>query len=108
MNVRVEIHFKSPGQEEWSAMKTLAKDLTNNTASVQVFAGEAPSCLVAEFTMPTEAQYVAVEKVDNAIRFSAFNGMDITIAFPKSEAERARAERKAERRRANRRERKAT
>ncbi len=83
-------------------MKSLAGDLTNNAASVQVVAGETPDCLVAEFTMPTEAQYIAVEKVDGAIRFWASNGMDPTIAFPRSEAERANAERKAERRRAKR------
>ncbi len=74
-------------------MKSLAGDLTNNAASVQVVAGETPDCLVAEFTMPTEAQYIAVEKVDSAIRFWASNGRDPTIAFPKSEAERRRAKR---------------
>jgi hypothetical protein len=103
MNVRVEIDFVSPGQAERSAMKSLAKSLTSNSASVQIIAGEAASCLAAEFTMPTEPQHAAVEKIYSAIQFWPSNRTDSAIYFPKSQAEREREAHKAERRRAKRR-----
>jgi hypothetical protein len=103
MNVCVRIRFASPGQEQLAAMRTLAVRLTDSPESVRVFAEEAPGWLVAEFTMPTEAQYKAVPKIDAAIRFWADDRTDLTISFPLSAAERAQADRKAERRRARRR-----
>lgn len=103
MNVRVRIQFESPGEEEQSSMRSLARSLTNHPASVCVSADETPGWLIAEFTMPTEPQYAAVPKIDRAIRFWAWKRLDSRIGFPMSEAERARADRKAERRRARRR-----
>jgi hypothetical protein len=102
MNVRVRIRFESAGPDELASMRSLARDLTNSPDHVRVFADETPGWLVAEFSMPTEAQYAAVPKIDRAIRFWAGDRLDSTIAFPKSEAERARARRKAERRRSRR------
>ena len=45
--------------------------------------------------MPTEAQYLAVGKIDRALRVYGGNRLDSTIGFPKSEADHARAKRKA-------------
>jgi hypothetical protein len=104
MNVRVEIQFDSPDQDAWDAMRSLARSVTNDPRSVRVFAlDDAPDWLVVEFTMPTAAQYKAVDKIDGAVRLHAWEGLDSTIRFPKSEAERARARRKAQRRRSKRR-----
>jgi hypothetical protein len=105
MNVRVEIMFESPGEDELARMRSLACGLTDRPDSVRVFAGEKPRWLVAEFTMPTEAQYKAVSKIDWAMRSHAGDRWDSTIRFPKTAAEQARADRKNVRRRARRRER---
>lgn len=102
MNVRVRIQFASPGEEELSAMRSLARSLTNNPASVRVGADE-PGWLVAEFTMPTEPQYAALPKIEREIRLCVWDRRDVRIGFPMSEAERARADRKAEQRRLRRR-----
>src|SRR4051812_10510685 len=98
MNVCVRIQFESPGQEELASMRSMARSLTISPESVRVIADETPGWLVAEFTMPTEAQYAAVPMIDRAIRFWAGDRLDSTIGFPKTEAERARARRKSERR----------
>src|SRR4051812_38726211 len=103
MNVQVRIHFESPGEEQLASMTSLAQALTHRPESVHVFADEAPGWLVAEFTMPTEPQYAAVETIDRAIRFWADDRTDSTICFPRTAEEQARAARKAERRRARRR-----
>ena len=104
MNVRLEIEFESPSDDDTAALRSLARGLTNDEDSLRVFAAvRAPSWLVAEFTMPTEAQYKAVEKIDRAIRWSVSNRQDSIISFPKSEEERERDRRKADRRRAARR-----
>jgi hypothetical protein len=102
MDVVVRIKFSSPGEEDWASMRSLALDLTNNNDSVCVSAGD-EGWLVASFTMPTEAQYRAVEKIDRAMRWEAGNRLDSIIQFPKSAAQRERARQKAERRRAKRR-----
>jgi hypothetical protein len=103
MNVRVEIQSDSPDQDAWDAMRSLARSVTDNPHSVRVFAlDDAPDWLVVEFTMPTEAQYKAVDKVDRAVRLHAWERLDSIISFPQSETERARAGRKTKRRRAKR------
>lgn len=104
MNVRVRILFESPTEQDWQAMRSLAGGLTNDRKSVRVSANETPGWLVAEFPMPTEAQYKALPKIDRAIKFHAENRSDSTIEFPLTEAERASADRKAARRKARRRE----
>jgi hypothetical protein len=102
MDVLVRIKFDSPSEQDWDAMRSLARGLTDNSNSVRVSAGAEPGWLVAEFNMPTEAQYLAVDKIDRAIRWRAGHRLDSTIGFPKSSAQRERARRKAERRRARR------
>lgn len=104
MKVVVRIEFESPGEDDWSSIRSIARQLTNRPNSVRVFADDKrPQWLVAEFNMLTEPQYVAVEKVFSAIRFCAWRRQDTTVEFPLSEAARARAKRKAERCRARRR-----
>jgi hypothetical protein len=104
MNVRLRVLFKAPGAEEEGAMHSAARRLTGNPDSVRVYAEEAqPGWLVAEFTMPTEAQYRALPKIEREIRLSLWRRLDVRIGFPMTEAERQRADRKAERRRARRR-----
>jgi len=53
--------------------------------------------------MPTQAQYKALPKIEGAIRIHAWNRCDSTIAFPYTEDERERADRRAARRKARRR-----
>jgi hypothetical protein len=78
--------------------------VTNDVHSVKVSAVEGwAGWLAVEFTMPTGPQYKAVDKIDRALRLYGGNRLDLTIGFPRSEAEQARADRKAERRRAKRR-----
>jgi hypothetical protein len=104
MNVCVRIQIESPTKEDWGAMRSLANGLTDNGESVRVFADpEQADWLVAEFTMPTEAQYKALPKIERAIRFHAEERLDSTIAFPYTEDERERADRRAARRKARRR-----
>ena len=63
MNVRLEIQFDSPTAEDEASLSRLAIGLTNDRDSVLVTARKGkPDLFVAEFTMPTEAQYKAVEK----------------------------------------------
>ena len=70
MNVIVRIQFESPDAEDRSAMRSIAKNLTNRPKSVRVFTDEKdPLWLVAEFEMPAEAQYVAVPNIYSEIRF---------------------------------------
>ena len=95
MNVRLRILFNPPAEEDWAAMRALAKSLTNEPDAVRVFADEKTNWLIAEFTMPTEAQYKAEPKISMAIRLHAWNREDLTFGFPFTEAERARADRKA-------------
>ena len=103
MNVRVRVLFNPPTEEDWGAMRSVAGSLTNDRGSVRVSADAKPGWLVAELTMPTEPQYKAVPKIDWAIKYYADGRWDTTIGFPKTEAERARAERRAARRKARRR-----
>jgi hypothetical protein len=58
-----------------------------------------PEWLMVEFTMPTEAQYKALPKIERAIRLHVWNRWDSTFAFPYTEAERERAARRKARRR---------
>jgi hypothetical protein len=102
MIVRVHILYQSPAEADRASLLSLGRSVTNSPKSVVVREGK-PGWLIVEFTMPTEAQYRAVEKIDRAIRLYADNRLDSTIEFPKSEAERERSRRKAERRRARRR-----
>src|SRR6266446_3177791 len=101
MNVKVKIQFASPTDEDKADLRSIAMALTKDPKSVRVVAPHADPCwLVVEFTMPTEPQYVAVDRIDAKLRFWVLNRMDSIIMFPKSEQERQRARRKAERRRA--------
>lgn len=102
MNVRVRILFKPPTDEDWQAMRLLAKRLTNDQESVRVSADETAGWVVAEFTMPTQPQYKALPQIEWAIKLYARNRLDVRFSFPYTEAERARADRKAARRKARR------
>jgi hypothetical protein len=100
MNVRLRIQFKPPTEEDWQGMRSLANSLTNDQDGVRISVDpEEPDWLVAEFTMPTEAQYRALPKIEWAIKFHAWNRRDCRFSFPYTEAERARAARRKARRR---------
>jgi len=104
MKVCVEILFNSPGEDARDTMRSLAREVTNDRRSIRVFTPEgAEDWLAVEFTMPTEAQYKALEKIERAVRLCAWERLDSAISFPKSKAERARTRRKMERRREKRR-----
>lgn len=100
MLVQVAVQFETPGTEDEASMRSLALNCTNRPDSVRVFPGEKPGWLVVEFTMPDSAQYLAVPRIDGAIRFWGWRRQDSTIYFPRSAGEQARAARKVERRRA--------
>ena len=97
MQVRVQIQYESVGDDDVASLVSLGRGLTNDPRSVVVLR-EASDRLVVEFTMPVEAQYLAVPKIDWAVRHHAGNRLDSTIQFPKSATERERNRRKAERR----------
>jgi hypothetical protein len=100
MIVQIQILFDSPTADDAASLASVAQKLTDDSQSVRLFPRkDAPDWLVIEFSMPTEAQYKAVEKIDRSIRFSLENRVDSIISFPKSEEERQRAKRKADRRR---------
>ena len=104
MQVCLRIQFNPPTEEAWGAMRSLARGLTNDWDGVRVFADpEQRDWLVAEFTMPTEAQYKALPSIERAIKFYAGNRWDARFAFPYTQAERKRADRRAARRKARRR-----
>ena len=97
MKVRLEIQFESPTAEDEDSLRGLALGLTNDQDSVRVVAREdQPDWLVAEFTMPTEAQYKAVDTIDARIRFSLWNRMDSIICFPKTAAQPRHPRRKSQ------------
>jgi hypothetical protein len=104
MNVRVRVLFLGPpAREDWNAMRSMADDLTNDRQGIRVFVDpEEADWLVAEFTMPTDAQIRAVDRIDWVMKFYAHNYNDSVIQFPKTDAERARADRKNERNKARR------
>jgi len=101
VKVRVHIRYVSPNEDDVASLVSLGRGLTNDPRSVVVSREEADR-LVVEFTMPTEVQYLAVPKIDRAVRHHAENRLDSTIQFPKSATERERNRRKAERRRKRR------
>ena len=101
MKVRVQIQYESVGDDDVASLVSLGRGLTNDPRSVVVSREEADR-LVVEFTVPAEAQYLAVPKIDRAVRHHAGNRLDSTIQFPKSATERERNRRKAERRRKRR------
>ena len=97
-SVRVEIcmEFDALGDGDSEMLRDLALALTNRRSSVTV--AEWPNGLVCELTMTAQPQYLAVETIDDAIRFEMKNTGDYTIRFPRTPAEIASAKRKAERR----------
>ena len=97
MDVRLQILFEAPTAEDEASLRSFALGLTNNRDSVRVFAREdSRDWLVAEFMMPTEAQYKTVDRIDRAIRFSLGNRLDSIISFPKdATARRKRGRRKS-------------
>lgn len=108
MNVSVRVLFDNATEEDWRAMRMLANKLTNDRDSVRVTdSPDEPGWLDAEFTMPTETQLQAVNKIDRVLRYEVENRSDSTISFPRSAAEAERARRKNERRKAQRRARRS-
>jgi len=89
MQVRIEAMFRDTDTRHENDVRSMALGLTNDRASVRVFARQDdPRWLVAEFTMPTEAQYRAVERIDRSIRFSLWEREDSVIYFPKTARKR--------------------
>ena len=84
MQVRIEVSFDDPTPEREDDLRSLAFGLTNDRSGVRVLKREDdPQWLVVEFTMPTQAQYRAVEQIDRAIRFSLWQRLDSVIYFPR-------------------------
>ncbi len=104
MNVRVDVLFDAPEENARNDMWGLGQTLSDDPTAVRVFAPDGqPGWLSVEFTMPTEPQLTAVDKIDRVLRFSVSERLDSAICFPKSEAELERQRRKNERRKAQRR-----
>jgi hypothetical protein len=82
MQVVVKVLFDSPSDDDIRQMRDLARELTDDRRTVRVDSDpEAPRWLVARFTMPTEAQYKAVAKIDGVLRYQVDNRLDSIIAF---------------------------
>ncbi len=96
MRVEICMEFDVLGDGDRQTLRDLALSLTNRRSSVTV--AQLPNCLVCELTMTAQPQYLAVETIDDAIRFELKNYGDYTIRFPRTTAEIANAKRKAERR----------
>ncbi len=83
MQVRIEVTYGDTSSHHEGVLRSVALGLTNDRGSVRVFAREDdPRRLVGEFTMPTQAQYRAVEEIDRAIRFFLWEREDSVIYFP--------------------------
>ena len=95
MDVRVELFFDPPDAEAWKEMESLGRYMTNAPGSVRVSVPEeaSPGWLSVEFTMRTEAQYKALEKLEYAIETCTYMALDSVIYFPKP-PRRAKAPRK--------------
>ena len=92
MDVRIEVLFDLPTGEDELGVRAVARTLTNNRASIRVFAREdASDWLVAEFTMENEAQGKAVKKIAHAIEYEIYERQDSIISFPKDSAKALRA-----------------
>ena len=96
MRVEICMEFDVFGDGDRETLRDLAISLTNRRSSVTV--AEWPNGLVCELTMTAQPQYLAVETIDDAIRFELKNYGDYTIRFPRTAATIASAKRKAERR----------
>ena len=96
MRVEICMEFDALGDSDTEKLRDLGLSLTNRRSSVTV--AELPNCLVCELTMTSQPQYLAVETIDDAIRFEMKNTGDYTIRFPRTPTEIANAKRKAERR----------
>jgi hypothetical protein len=85
MQVCIEVMFGDTDSRHEADVRSVALGLTNDRASVRVFPQEGdPRWLVAEFTMATEAQYRAVQRIDRSMRFSLWEREDSVIRFPKT------------------------
>ena len=103
MNVRVHIEYDEvPSKDDRDSLLSLGRSLTNDRKSVVVEAAGSNK-LIVEFTMPDEAQYKAVSKIDRAVESYADDGTASIIEFPKTTEEREGNRRKTARRRAQRR-----
>ena len=86
MRVEICMEFDALGDGDSKKLRDLAISLTNRRSSVTV--AESPNCLVCELTMTSQPQYLAVETIDDAIRFEMKNHGDYTIRFPRTPTER--------------------
>lgn len=102
MQLRVNLQFENVSEEDWQQMRDLAEALTDDAASIRVFASDEPNWLAAEFSMATEPQYKAVPKIERALKFNAYNSIDVTFGFIPSAAEAASQKRRNARAKARR------
>ncbi len=86
MRVEVEIVIAPhPPERVQEALRATGKRLTSatDTVSVQICASEPPTAIL-EFEMPTVAQYKAVDKIFETVKFYAWEFCeDITVRFPR-------------------------
>ncbi len=86
MEVRLAVMFHEPTQQDAEELRAAALALTNDRGNVRVFSEpDAPQWLVAEFTMPKQPQYAAVDRIDRCWEFRSLNRIDSTILFPKED-----------------------
>ncbi len=102
MNVRVKVLFETVDAKSHAEMTSMARVIADCRESVRVFPDSKPNTLVAEFTMKSGLQIVAVDRIDDVLR-DLVGGCDSTIQFPRTPDEEARAKRKNAQARARRR-----
>jgi hypothetical protein len=80
MLVQLEVSFENPTTDDENSLRSVALGHTSDSASVRVFRkANDPQWLIATFTMKTEAQYKAVDRLDRSIRFTLWNREDSII-----------------------------
>ena len=95
MKVHLAVKFEDPTEKDMEELRRAAIQLTNDRDSVRVVREpEMPGWLTAEFTMPSQTQYVAVVTIDRSWAFQSLNRIDSAIGFPKDASRVRRRSRK--------------
>ncbi|NLS94479.1 MAG: hypothetical protein GXX96_20165 [Planctomycetaceae bacterium] len=96
MNVHLAVMFDEPTTQDAEELRAAARALTDDRRSVRVSSEpERPQWLVAEFTMASQPQYAAVNRIDRCWEFRNLNRIDSAISFPKEAEPSGRRKRQA-------------
>lgn len=84
MNVRLEVLCNGDSSENANDLRFAALELTDEPKSLRVFPKETqPEWLVAEFTMPSQRQMDAADRIYRSVNFQMPDRVDLAISFSK-------------------------